>query len=383
MKIIKLIKEHKVFTIIIVLSVMSSFRSLFMPLLADETTYNSIASNLLNGRYYQNTNPSTVSPIIPFILAFFKTSTYPIIGITLHKLFHILLAILGFRYLYLFLLKQNIKKTVIIAIVALAVVNPIGISFFGRLYPEGILMFSFWGFIYYATSEVKSKNFIKMLLFFVILIMTRYLYAVLGVIILFNCYRYYKVSSKQTFLKLGMYCILFSIPILFWGKYVYHIEQSATSTETSYFNRFKEVQNPILYNIKCGLGIEKHHMVQKTNGIPAFASLFLPIDGFRNYIISILLIIGFILGYYKKLDKIDLKLLLIAIILPMIGLIFAGTGFSRYWLILTPGYILGYYFLASKLNIPDRWFIYASYALCGIYIINEIRLDFLVLNRYL
>lgn len=382
MKIVQLIKEHKVFSIIVILSLISSLRSLLMPLLADETTYYSLASNILDGRYYQKTNPSTVSPIIPFISAFFKTSAYPIIGITLHKIFHILLTVLGFRYLYLFLLKQNLKKTIVLAIVALVIVNPTGITFFGRLYPEGILMFSFWGFIYYATAEIKSKKFIKMLLFFVLLIMTRYLYAVLGVIILYNCYRYYKVSSKQTLLKLATYCVVFCIPVLFWAKYVYNVQHNVSSEEANYFKRFK-VDDPLVYNIKCGLGLEKHHLVNKVNGIPAFASLFIPIDGFRNYIISIILIISFVMGYYKRLDKTGVKLLLIAILLPMIGLIFAGTGFSRYWLILLPGYILGYYFLISKFNIPDKWFIYASYAICFVYIINELRLDHLIINKYL
>ena len=237
--------------------------------------------------------------------------------------------------------------------------------------------------MYYSVAERKTSNFLKMIIFFLVLTMTRYLYAVLGVIVLYNCYRYYKECSKQMVLKLVIYSIIFCVPILFWAKYVYTIEQNSSVTETSYFNRFKEVENPFLYNIKCGLGIEQHHMVNKVNGIPAFASLFIPIDGFRNLWLSVLLIIGFIIGYHKKRDTIGLKLLLIAIILPMLGLIFAGTGFSRYWLILTPGYIIGYYFLALKLNIPDKWFIYASYTLCFVYIINEFRLDYIVLNRYL
>jgi hypothetical protein len=352
-----------------------------MPLIADETTYNAIASHILDGKYYLKEYPSTVTPIIPFILAFFKTSSYPIIGFTLHKLTHILFAILGFRYLYLFLLKQNLKKSIVLAIVALAAVNPIGITFFGRLYPEGILMFCFWGFMYYAASEIKSKNFLKMLILFVILVLTRYLYAILGIIILYNCYRYYKVSSKTEIFKLVKYALILSLPVLLWLKYIHNIEQNNLS-EVSYFSRFK-AENPTLYNIKAGLGIIKHEEVNKVNGIPAFASLFVPIEGFRNYVLSILLLVAFCLGYLKKHKPLGSKLLITSIGLTMLGLVFAGTGFSRYWLILLPGYLLGFYYLATLLKIPDKWCIYASYALCIIYVINEFRLDYLILNKYL
>lgn len=382
MKIIQWVKDNKIFSLIVLLSLISSLRSLIMPLIADENTYYKIASNILNGKYYLKDYPSTVTPIIPFILAFFKTTTHPIIGFTLHKLFHLSLAVLGFRYLYFFLRTIKLKLPVILAIIALMAVNPIGVAFYGRLYPESILLFCFWGFMYYSVAERKVSNFVRMIVFFLILTMTRYLYAVLGVIVLYNCYQYYKISSKPTLYKLTTYCVIFSIPILFWGKYIYNIEQSVTSEEVSYFKRFKS-ESPILYNVKAGLGLIKHHEVNRVNGIPAFASLFLPIDGYRNLWLSILLIIGFIVGYYKRMDNIGTKLLLVAIILPMVGLVFAGTGFSRYWLILLPGFILGYYFLVKKLKVPDKWFVYASYAICFVYMINEFRLDYLILNKYL
>ncbi|MCA0153738.1 hypothetical protein [Winogradskyella vincentii] len=352
-----------------------------MPLIADETTYNKIASNILLGKYYLKDYPSTVTPIIPFVLAFFKTTVNPIIGLTLHKLLHIFLAVLGFRYLYLFLLNLNLKKSIVLAIVALAAVNPIGITFFGRLYPEGILMFSFWGFIYYASAKVKTSHFIKMLLLFVILVLTRYLYAILGVIILYNCYRYYLNLSKKKILKLLKYSVIIALPVLLWLKYVNNIEQNNLS-EISYFSRFK-AENPLMYNIKAGLGIIKHDEVNKVNGIPAFASLFVPIDGFRNYILSVGLIIAFLAGYLSRKLPLGSKILVISIVLTMLGLIFAGTGFSRYWLILLPGFLLGYYYLASKLKIPDKWILIAVYSLCIIYVINEFRLDYLILNRYL
>ncbi|WP_431158338.1 hypothetical protein [Winogradskyella poriferorum] len=352
-----------------------------MPLIADENTYNTIGSHILEGKYYYKNYPSTVTPIIPFILAFLKTSTTPLIGLTLHKLIHLLFAILGFRYLYLFLTQLRLKTKLVLAIIAITAVNPIGITFFARLYPEGILMFTFWGFIYYSTTSVKKKHFIKMLLFFVMLILTRYVYAILGLIILYNCFRYYKASSYATIYSLLKYSILISLPVLLWLKYVQNIEKNNLS-EISYFSRF-EAENPLLYNIKAGLGIIKHEEVNKINGIPAFASLFIPIDGYRNYLLSIGFIILFLAGYLTKPLKFGEQILLSAIILTMLGLIIAGTGFSRYWLILLAGFVLGIYYFLERLSIRESWILNAMYVISIIYIINEFRLDYLILNRYI
>ena len=153
-------------------------------------------------------------------------------------------------------------------------------------------------------------------------------------------------------------------------------------SEISYFNRFK-ADNQFLYNIKAGLGLIQHHEVGKINGIPAFISLFIPITGFRSYLLSIGLILAFIFGYVKKVHSEGIKVLLISIVLIMTGLIFAGTGFNRYWLILLPGFFLGYYLLGTMLKVKDRWFIYASQVLCLIYIVNELRIDYLILNKHL
>ena len=102
-------------------------------------------------------------------------------------------------------------------------------------------------------------------------------------------------------------------------------------SEISYFNRFK-TDNQLLYNMKAGLGLIQHHEAGKINGIPAFISLFVPITGFRNYLLSLVLILSFIYGYVRKNNTEGIKILLTSIVLLMTGLIFAGTGFSRYWL---------------------------------------------------
>jgi len=381
MKIKKILKEEKIFGIIFLLSLLSAFRSFIIPLRGDELTYLKLANNMLEGNYYLTNYPSTISPIIPFIIAFFKINSYPILGFILSKLLHIGLTIFGLRYLYLFLKNQQINNRIVLAILALTVANPIGISAFPSLYPEAVLFFCFWGLIYYSSLEYKTENYLKMFVLFLLLIMTRYLYLVLGALVVFNFYQYYKNNSKQDIYKLLAYCFILMIPIIFWAKYVYNIEQNNLS-EISYFNRFK-TDNQLIYNIKSGLGIIKHHEVNKINGIPAFVSLFLPITGFRNILGSVLLIFAFIFGYFRKPNSLGIKTLLVSILLTMLGLIFAGTGFSRYWLILLPGFLLGYYFLTSSFNIKDKWFVYAAQIICFIYIINEIRLDIVVLNKYL
>jgi len=322
----RFIKEEKIFTLIILLSLLSSLRSLIIPLQADELTYFKLANNILNGKYYLTNNPSTVTPIIPFIMAFFKTSAFPMIGFALNKLFHIGLTILGFRYIYLFLKKQQIDNRVILSIIALTVVNPIGINYFASLYPEAVLFFCFWGFMYYSISEYNSKNFIKMIGLFLLLTMTRYLYIVLGVIVIFNFYQYYKTTNKKTIYQLMKYTVILILPIIFWAKYVYNIEQNNLS-EISYFNRFK-TDNQLLYNVKAGLGLIKHDEVSRVNGIPAFISLFVPITGFRNYLLSVIVIFAFIFGYVRKHNLLGTKILITSILLTMFGLIIAGTGLS-------------------------------------------------------
>ena len=367
--------------IVIFISAISSLRSLIVPLFGDEITYFKLSENILRGQYYLTNNPSTIAPINPLVFSFFKMSSYPVLGFILNKLFNIGLVAFGFRFIFLFLNKQNLNKSIVWLILALIATNPTSVAWFSTLYPEAIAFFLFWGFIHYSTEPPKSSNLIRMLLFFLLIVLTRYVYAVLGLIVLVNYYDYLKVNFKKYRTQLVKYSIIFLIPVLFWGKYILNVEQENLS-EISYFKRF-EIENPILYNIKCGLGLEKHHEVSRINGVPAFVSLFIPKIGIRNYLISILLILAFILGYILKHKNSALKKLFLSIILIMLGFLFAGTGFNRYWLILLPGFYLGYYFLWEKLNLKTTWFFYLAFSIALIYVVNDIRLDILVFNNYL
>lgn len=380
-KIKEFVFEHKWVFLVVFISFVSSLRSLVLPLFADEITYNKLAENLLEGKYFLIDYPSTVTPIIPLLFAFFKIKSFPVLGFIVHKIFNVALVLYTLKYVYLFLRKQNINTEIALTIIALTIVNPIAVNNFSSLYPEAVLFFCFWGFIYYSNLEFSTKNLFKMLFFFMVLILTRYVYAVLGIIVLITFFRYINDNKKKYFNKILKYSIIVLIPIVLWIKYVYNIEQTNLS-EISYFDRFK-VENPLLYNIKCGLGLIKHHEVTKINGLPAFVSLFVPITGLRSYVMSLILISAFVLGYIFKSKTYGIQMLFAAIVLVMLGFVVAGTGFSRYWIVLLPGFFLGFYLLWRKINLKDSWYIYGSQALSLIYIINEIRLDFFVINNNL
>ena len=240
--------KHKWVFFVVLISIVSSLRSLILPLFADEITYNKLGENLLEGKYYLIDYPSTVTPIIPLLFAFFKIKSFPVLGFIIHKIFNVTLVLYTLKYVYLFLRKQNINTEIALTITALTIVNPIAVNNFSSLYPEAVLFFCFWGFIYYSNLEFSSKNLFKMLMFFMVLILTRYVYAVLGILVLITFFRYLKDNKKKYFNKILKYSIIVLIPIVLWVKYVYNIEQSNLS-EISYFDRFK-VENPLLYNIK-------------------------------------------------------------------------------------------------------------------------------------
>lgn len=380
---IKYIKKDYLVCTLLVLSVISLFRSFIIPLRGDELTYYKISEQILTGKYYLQDYPSTVTPVIPFIIAFFQTSFCPVLGIILIKISNIIFALLGFRFLYLFLKKQNFTNAITHSILLLMVTNPNSIGWFSSLYPESVLFFSFWGFVYYYSKSVNVTNFRKMFFFFLLLVMTRYLYAVLGLVILFYYYRCFKIENlaKNEIKGIVFYTIIYMLPVLFWFKYVYYIEQSSLS-EISYFDRFKEDKG-LFVNIKSGLGIEKHPDANRINGIPAFVSLFVPITGLRHYLVSIGLILIFLIGYIKTKHTHGIKLIFFSTIVIMLGLILAGTGFSRYWLVLLPCYYLGYYFFYKLLKLDDALFFKISKLVAIFYVINELRLDYLIISEYL
>lgn len=378
---IEFIRKEKIVSFLLFLSLIISLRSLFMPIAGDEITYYKIATNILEGKYYQTNHPSSVIPIIPFLMAFFSTKKYAMIGFALHKLFHLFLAIVGIRYSYLLLSSSNLEKKVVYSILLLTIVSSGFMSTMSSLYPDAIVFMTFWGFLYYFNKPKTVDNFKKLFFLLILLVFTRYVYAVLGIFILMYYYFIF-INSKDNFWKIIVISTILSVPLLFWFKYVYNIE-SQNLSEISYFNRFKSNENPIWYNIKCGLGIEQHYEVGRINGIPAFISLFIPITGIRNYVISSFLILAVFFGLYLKLKNKIILNFLIAFSLVVFGFIFAGTGFSRYWLVLLPIIYLSYYFIYSKFFRNSMYFALLAQIISFILILNEIRLTFLIFQKNL
>ncbi|WP_299768849.1 hypothetical protein [uncultured Dokdonia sp.] len=383
MKITTYIKKDTLYFVLITLSFLSLLRALIVPIFADEITYKNLADSIMEGRYYLNNQPSTVTPVIPFIMSLFYSALAPTVGIILMKCFNILMMCFGFRYVYLFLKSQGVDIRIVTAILVLTLTNTTSIAWFSRIYPEAILFFSFWGFLYYYTKEISISNFRKMLFFFALLTLTRYLYILLGVFVLIYYYKcfYKKALNRRDNIHIILSSLVIAIPLLIWFKYVYFIEQNQTSG-ISYFHRFKE-DNIFIYNIKCGLGLLQHHEVNKINGIPAFISLFVPITGLRNFLISIVLIVLFLLGYIKAKKSYGIVILFSNILIIMVGFILAGTGFSRYWLLLLPGFYLGYYYIYKTFKLKDEWFIRITKCISIVYVLNELRLDYMVITAHL
>jgi len=375
--------KYLIYTLFLI-SLLSSLRNLFFPLVSDELQYAAIAKSIIEkGEYSLEGIPSTFTPTLPFLIVLFYSKASPFIGFAAVKFFNLLLMVIGLRFAYLFLKKINVSPNISLIIIMLTAVNNVFVTWTSAVYPEAILFCFFWIFMFYIIDEIKSsKQVFYFLVPFSILVITRYLYGVcffiVGYFISDFLIKSFKKRDYKSVYKVLIYSFICILPLIIWFKYVYFVER-VTDIEQSYFTRFK--QNDIFYNIKAGLGIVKHDEVNRINGIPAFISLFLPVTGLRNWIVSIILILAFCFGYISKWKVKEYRLIFITIILIMLGLVFAGTGFSRYWLVLLPGYWLGFYFCFDYLKIKDNYFEKISLLLAIIYVINELRLDYLIVSK--
>ena len=388
MKLAKLqlfLKENRLISFLILVSLASSLRALFLPLFGDENTYSKIAQNIIfHGEYAFNGRPSTITPSIPFILALFYTKVSPALGYALAKLLNLGFIFVGLKYIFAILKKAGLKSEILWSVLLLTVVNNNFVIWSLALYPEAILFCFFWMFLFYLNEPLKKPaDVIPLVISFAILLLTRYLYAVFGVLLVIKLLPYFReIIRNKKYLdarKLATIFLLVFLPLLFWFKYVYYLEKEV-DIGLSYFNRFKN--NGLWYNISAGLGLIGHQEVGNINGIPAFISLFVPMTGLRNWFFSILLILSFCTGYISKLNSKVYFRIFFAILLVMIGLVFAGTGFSRYWLIMLPGFLLGFYFLFHALRLQDTLFVLLTKIVAVVYVLNEIRLDIKIFNDY-
>lgn len=379
------IKSETYFKILIIISLISSLRILFLPLQGDEITYVKIAKNMiLNGSYSLNGHPSTITPTIPIIIGLFFTKSNPVIGIMIARLCNLVFLLIGFKYLYNFLQNLKIKPLVVLAIITLSLVNNNLILFSLLLYPESLIFCFFWINIYFLTkNQINKKDLILIFTSLLILIMARYLYAVLAPFALMSAFKVLNPMIRQKKWKQTVNLItsltVISLPFLFWIKFIYSLETHANIGGISYFERFRSSSLHDL--LKAGLGFGNYSQLANLNGLPAFISLFIPKMGLRNGIISIILLLIISLGLFNKIKNRVYLTVLSIMLLIMAGLIFAGTGFSRYWLPLLPIFFLGFYHFMIKIRLSDTHFLIASKIIAVVYVVNEIRLDILVLKN--
>ncbi len=366
------------------LTFLSSLRGLFLPLGGDELQYAEVGKNIITkGTYFLYNMPCTFTPIMPFLVSLFYIKSIPVLGFALVKIFNILLMVIGLRYAYLFFKKIGLTIEIALIIVLLTAVNNIFLSCSSVIYPESVLFCFLWIYIYNSSKVLNSpKQLLFLLVPLVILILTRYLYAVYIPITLYFTINYFlklKKEKKYAELNKALFIIFLSaLPLIFWFKYVFTIE-SNLALEQSYFTRFKN--NDLFYNIKSGLGIIQHGEVGKINGIPAFVSLFVPITGLRNWILSTALIVIFVFGLFTKWQNQQYKNIIFYVLLGMAGLVFAGTGFSRYWMVFLPIYWLGFYLFYKKMNFNELYFKRLAIVLSLIYVVNELRIDYLIFQK--
>jgi hypothetical protein len=369
---------------LLVISFVSALRLMLFPLASDEIQYAEIGKNIVTkGQYSLFGVPSTFTPTLPFLVALFYIKSMPALSFVLIRIVNIVLMTIGFRFCYLFLKKINISANIALLIVLLSATNDTVVTWCTAIYPESILFCFFWMFLYYVIDRIESP---KQILYFLVplffLIITRYLY---GVFLLIAAYyiveylmRLYAAKDFKSIYKVILISFICLVPLLLWFKYVLMVENEVY-LDQSYFKRYKD--NDLFYNIKAGLGLIKHEEVMRINGIPAFVSLFVPVTGLRNWIASVGLILVFCYGFYTKWNSKEFRLVAIAIFLVMIGLIFAGTGFSRYWLVLLPAIWVGFYLFFISFKFNEKYFEILALMLSILYVLNELRLDYMLLNK--
>jgi hypothetical protein len=126
--------------------------------------------------------------------------------------------------------------------------------------------------------------------------------------------------------------------------------------------------------IKIGLGLRDQGN-GRVNGIPAIISLFIPKTGFREWITSLAILVTVLMGlFFSHAKKVD-NLLRFSLILLLLGLVFAATGFSRYWMPLLPIFWLGIYYFYRKFNPENKYFVYFSLVFITLYLANAVRLN--------
>ena len=402
--------NRRTLLVIIGLSVVAlAASSIPIAAVADERTYLSLASSMLEGSYERFGVPSTFPPPVPLLTASLQVLFGAEMAFYLGKVVVLACGLLGIRVAYLTLLHTQLDKRLVYLCCLLTLASSVVALILPRLYPDGLIMLAFWGFAYFYVKPPHTvKHWILWLLIALCLLFLRYSYGLLGAFIVLQFIHWIRshATRKQVITVIAVAALL-CVPLLLWVNYLTGIE-TTMDLDQSYFNRYKD--DGIWGNIKFGLGLEQSPENVRTNGIPAFASTFVPVTGFRSLGLSLTLLAAIAIGGWsltcggnrslaKLIGKVKntadvsqqintslgsaaRKKLLAMMVLSLLGLVLAGTGFSRYWISLLPLFWVCLFATATRLRILP-WAILASGLLIMGYVANNLRLIALVLDKWL
>src|SRR5690606_28972686 len=138
--------------------------------------------------------------------------------------------LIGLKYCFLFGKKLYNPIQIIKIILFVTIVNANFVLCSIRLYPELLLFCLFWMFGYYTFKKLTTPNdLLYFLTAFCVLVITRYLYPVLGVFVVYKMWIFIKdhwnEKNYRTLKKALFYSFLAFIPVLYWAKYTYLLEK--------------------------------------------------------------------------------------------------------------------------------------------------------------
>ncbi|MEY4134121.1 MAG: hypothetical protein RL386_471 [Bacteroidota bacterium] len=371
---------HKILLLSVGLSFLFSLKNLFQPLTGDEVEYRELAENLLTqGRYFLYGQPSTYAPLVPFLIGFCAIKSFPAVGYAFAKLLNWVFVLGGLYFANQTLKYTGIETRVRYILLLLTATNTHLVVWSSMLYPEALLIGLVWLFLFLVARAIeapRSLNYFNLALVFSFMVIGKYVYAVFGVFLVWVLWEDIRANGrlfweKRLLARRVLMGLAGLLPLLFWVKYISSIELAHTLSD-SYFQRFSG--GSFWSRIQMGLGLVPMDN-GRFNGIPALISLFIPQTGLREWFSSIAILVAVLGGLFTVQAKKADNLLRFALLLLMLGLVYAATGFSRYWMPLLPVFWLGIYYLYRKFKLADTYFIYFGISFSLVYLLNALRLN--------
>lgn len=351
------------------LMLISFSRNLFKPLMNDEIAYFSLAESMLfTGSYHIGGAPSSLPPVYPLWIYILYIPSCPDSTVLLVKVFNWVLILLSIvLFYYLFCREFKVPKSIFFLIAGLFCFNPYTVSLASMLYAEAMIFFLLAAMVLLAVKLARNfgLNFFGLLVFSVSLLsLTKMNYLVLFALfpVIYWLHKsFFRRNPKH--LVSGFFLLVVGLlPVFGWWKYTIHIQDVMNITSSSY-SRFTE-------NSFGPLVVDGFLSLNK------LVSLFVPIEDFKSWAGSILILLLALGGWGVKArgDKRAFVVLLI-IVLIFGSIIIGGTGMSRYWLPLFPFMVFGMVVACSAiLKVSLQKLYYPLMVILIIYCLNEVRL---------